>query len=430
MRRARLASSSRKRDGESTGATADVAEPVAGKRSTWRTRLLEEKRGDYLRDYLRWLAPHRKRLMAVCVLALLSAGAQSVEPLFMRYIVDRVLLANLPIADKVFRLNTAGAAFLLLVLLSALITVAKDYTQRILNVKVILALRRAIFDRFMHLPLPTLWNMKTGGLLSRLSGDVETTSGLLQMAIISPSISVVKLLMAMGVLVSLNWRLALTALAVIPGAMFMSFTFARRIRPIYRVVRQDAEQIDGRVGEAFSGIRVVRAFRQETRELLAYMQGRHTVLRKELFASRRELVLWTSWGLLIAIVNVVIVWYGGHLALRGNASVGDIFAFQWYVPADGTGVEHRELLQRDATHSRPWSGCSRCWRKPDKPDAPDAVLAPGPSTRSVSIRVLCLPRRQVRAARSRSHHSRRHGGRWSDAAVRQDHDHRSRGAFP
>lgn len=368
----------KKRDGESTGATADVVEPVAGKRSTWRTRLLEGKRGDYLRDYLRWLAPHRKRLMAVCVLALLSAGAQSVEPLFMRYIVDRVLLASQPLPDKLFRLNAAGAAFLLLVLLSALITVAKDYTQRILNVKVILALRRAIFDRFMHLPLPTLWNMKTGGLLSRLSGDVETTSGLLQMAIISPSISVVKLLMAMGVLVSLNWRLALTALAVIPGAMFMSFTFARRIRPIYRVVRQDAEQIDGRVGEAFSGIRVVRAFRQETRELLAYMQGRHTVLRKELFASRRELVLWTSWGLLIAIVNVVIVWYGGHLALRGNASVGDIFAFQWYTfllmgPVWNIVNSFSEMQRALAAMERVFEVLAM---KPDKPDVPDAVPAP------------------------------------------------------
>lgn len=367
-----------KRDDERTGATADVAEPIAGNRSTWRARLLEGKRGDYLRDYLRWLAPHRKRLMAVCVLALLSAGAQSVEPLFMRYIVDRVLLANLPLPDKFFRLNAAGAAFLLLVLLSALITVAKDYTQRILNVKVILALRRAIFDRFMHLPLPTLWNMKTGGLLSRLSGDVETTSGLLQMAIISPSISVVKLLMAMGVLVSLNWRLALTALAVIPGAMFMSFTFAKRIRPIYRVVRQDAEQIDGRVGEAFSGIRVVRAFRQETRELLAYMQGRHTVLRKELFASRRELVLWTSWGLLIAIVNVVIVWYGGHLALRGNASVGDIFAFQWYTfllmgPVWNIVNSFSEMQRALAAMERVFEVLAM---KPDKPDVPDAVPAP------------------------------------------------------
>ena len=60
------------------------------------------------------------------------------------------------------------------------------------------------------------------------------------------------------------------------------------------------------------------------------MRGRHTVLRKELFAHRRELVLWTSWGLLLAGVNVVIVWYGGYLNLAGRASIGDIMAFQWY----------------------------------------------------------------------------------------------------
>src|SRR5438552_17617546 len=65
-------------------------------------------------------------------------------------------------------------------------------------------------------------------------------------------------------------------------------------------------------------------------ELLNYMLGRHTVLRKEMFAQRRELLLWTSWGLLQAGVNVVIVWYGGYLNLRGGASIGDIMAFQWY----------------------------------------------------------------------------------------------------
>src|SRR5262249_58867830 len=80
----------------------------------------------------------------------------------------------------------------------------------------------------------------------------------------------------------------------------------------------------------FSGIRVVRAFRREMREILDYIRGRHTVLRKELFAHRRELVLWTSWGLLIACVNVVIVWFGGYLNIIGRASIRDMMAFQWY----------------------------------------------------------------------------------------------------
>src|SRR5206468_2976744 len=126
-------------------------------------------------------------------------------------------------------------------------------------------------------------------------------------------ISLIRLVIAVSVLMVLNWRLALTAMAVVPGALFISFAASRRVRPVYRSVRKDVEQVDGRVGETFSGIRVVRAFGREMWELFDYMVGRHTILRKEMFAHRRELVLWTSWGLLQAGVNVVIIWYGGYL---------------------------------------------------------------------------------------------------------------------
>ena len=162
-----------------------------------------------------------------------------------------------------------------------------------------------------------------------------------------PSISIVRLIIAVAILMTLNWRLALTALAIIPGVMLISFTSARRVRPIYRSLRKDAEQIDGRVGETFSGIRVVRAFGREMRELLEYMRGRHTVLRKELFAQRREMVLWTSWGLLLGAVNVVIVWYGGYLNHHGprvdrrHHGVSVV-----HVPAAESGLEHRQLVLR------------------------------------------------------------------------------------
>jgi ATP-binding cassette, subfamily B, bacterial len=170
----------------------------------------------------------------------------------------------------------------------------------------------------------------------------------------------------------------LTALAIIPGAMLMSFTFSRRIRPIYRSLRKDAERIDGRVGETFSGIRIVRAFRREMHEALEYMLGRHSVLRKEMFAHRRELVLWTSWGLLIAAVNVVIVWYGGYLNLRGAASIGDIMAFQWYTflllnPVWNIVNSFSEMQRSLAAMERVFEVLGM---ENDKPDRPDAVDAP------------------------------------------------------
>lgn len=337
------------------------------------------KRRQYVREYLRWLWPHRYAAGALFLLALLGAGLEMVEPLFMRFIIDQVLLNTvLDATARLTRLHLAGALFLALIILSNLIGALKSYRQRLLNTRVMLALRRALFERLLHLPLPKLWEMKTGGILSRLTGDVDTTTGLLQMAIVSPSVSIIRLVVAVGVLMTLNWRLALTALAIIPGVMLISFISARRIRPIYRSLRKDAEQIDGRVGETFSGIRVVRAFRREVHELLEYMRGRHTVLRKEMFAQRREMVIWTSWGLLLGIVNVVIVWYGGWLNLRGGASIGDIMAFQWYTflllnPVWNIVNSFSELQRSLAAMERVFEVLAM---EDDKPDRPDARAAP------------------------------------------------------
>lgn len=315
----------KRRSLDEAGATGGDASASEG------AKLRRGKRREYLRDYLRWLRPHRYAIVVVFFFAVIAAGLTMLEPLFMRFIIDRVLLnTELDSALRLSRLNMIGALFLGVIILANLVDALKDYRQRLLNVRVMISLRRSLFDRLLHLPLPKLWDMKTGGILSRLTGDIDTTTGLLQMALVSPAISILRLLIAMSVLFALNWRLALTAVAIIPGAMLMSFAFARRIRPVYRSVRKDVEQIDGRAGETFSGLRVVRAFRREMLELRDYMAGRHMVIRKEMFAHRRELVLWTSWGLLVSGVGVVIIWYGGTLNIAGRATIGDIMAFQWY----------------------------------------------------------------------------------------------------
>src|SRR5258708_34059694 len=127
-----------------------------------------------------------------------------IEPLFMRFIVDGVLLnTKLTPASRLNRLNMAGALFLAGIIASNLIVALRDYRQRQLNTRVMLALRRSLFERLLHLPLAKLWDMKTGGILSRLTGDVDTTTGLLQMAVVSPSLSVLRLLIAVVVLMTL-----------------------------------------------------------------------------------------------------------------------------------------------------------------------------------------------------------------------------------
>src|SRR5204862_7916244 len=106
--------------------------------------------------------------------------------------------------------------------------------------------------------------------------------------------------------------------------------------------------------------------------------GRHSVLRKEMFAQRRELVLWTSWGLLLSAVNVVIVWSGGYLNLKGGASIGDIMAFQWYTvvllnPVWNIVNSFSELQRSLAAMERVFGVLAM---EHDKPDRPGAGVAP------------------------------------------------------
>jgi ATP-binding cassette subfamily B protein len=334
----------------------------------------------YLRDYINWLRPYVRPLLLLFVTAVFVAGLDMAHPLFMRYIIDQVLLTEgVPASTRLMQLNMAGAAFLLVIVVGQVLGDWRNYRQQVLNKQVMLSLRRALHHRLLHLPLHQLSDMKTGGIVSRLSGDVDTTAGLLQMAIISPGVAVLRLLMALGILFFLNWRLAASAIGIVPGIMLVSFYFARRVRPIYRAIREDSNQVDGRVAELFGGIRVVRAFQREPREQRNYSVGHHTIARKELFAHRREMVLWGAWGFMLAVVSLVIVWFGGYLQIEGRASVGDIMAFQWYTflllnPVWQIVNSFSELQRSLAAMERVFEILAMPQDKPDPPDALDAPV--------------------------------------------------------
>lgn len=299
----------------------------------------KKQRRGYLRLYIEQLWPHWKMVVLLVLLAVGVSVLEIIQPLFARHIIDKVLLADLEPSQRFFQLNVVGATFLLVVILTRILGVARSWNQRLLNVRVILSLRRALFDRLIKLPLNKLSDMKVGGIISRLTDDIDKTTGLLQMAVISPGVAVFRLLLAMAILFSLNWKLALTALGIVPPIMLLSMIAIRRIRPIYRAIRKDVSFVDGRVGEAFQGIRAVRAFGGEHRESHEYTVGHHLIMRMRMFAARREIVLWSTWGFLMALIGVVITWAGGYWYLNDIANnvpldqrttIGDISAFQFY----------------------------------------------------------------------------------------------------
>ncbi len=338
------------------------------------------KRRGYLHQYIRRLWPHWQMVLLLTILAIAVSLLEIVQPLFIRYIFDDVLLTKQEQVDKIWRLNQVGLLFLGLVVVTRILGIFRSWNQQLLNERVILTLRRALFDRMLRLPLDKLSDMKVGGIISRLTDDINKTTGLLQMAVISPGVAVLRLLIAMVILFVINWKLALTALGVIPPIMLLSMIAIRRIRPIYRAIRNNVSRVDGRVGEAFQGIRAVRAFGGEHREAREFTIGHHTTTRMRMFAARREIIVWSTWGFIIALNSVVVTWAGGYWYLRDPATttIGDIGAFQVYIlyllnPVWQIVESLTELQRSLASMERVFEVLDSPL---DKPDQPDAIQAP------------------------------------------------------
>ncbi len=311
----------------------DTNQPADGKNKS------TGNRRSYLRLYIQTLWRHWPMVLALGLLAVMVSVLEIIQPLFARHIIDQILLKDLSPTQQLSQLHLVGGVFLVVVVLTRILGVARAWNQRLLNIRVILQLRRSLFDRLIRLGLDKLSNMKVGGIISRLTDDINKTTGLLQMAVISPGVAVLRLLLATVILFTLNWKLALTALGIVPPIMILSMIAIRRIRPIYRAIRKDVAIVDGRVGEAFQGIRAVRAFGGEKRESHEFTLGHHTITRMRMFAAKREIILWSTWGFLMALIGVVITWAGGYWYLSDIANnvpveqrttIGDISAFHFY----------------------------------------------------------------------------------------------------
>ena len=312
------------------------------------------------------------------LLAIIISVLEIIQPLFARYLVDDVLLAERTPDSKINLVQIICSSYLVLVVVIRGLSFARNRWQEVLNQRVIVRLRHRLFEHLMHLELRRLSDMKVGGIISRLTDDTNRTLGLLQMAVISPGVALLRLILAAAILFFINWKLAITSLVIIPPLMHLSMVVITRVRPIYRGIRADASLVDGRVGEAFSGIRTVRAFAGENRETRAYVTGNNLITRKRMFANSREVMVWSSWGLLIGLIQVAILWAGSRWYLAGQATIGDITAFQVYVllllnPVWQIVESLTELQRSLAAMERVFEVLEL---PRDKPDRPLALQAP------------------------------------------------------
>ncbi|NRA36731.1 MAG: ABC transporter ATP-binding protein [Planctomycetes bacterium] len=292
----------------------------------------KETRQRYLRRYYLWLKPYRFTLISLVVSGLVVSALEVFIPIIIGQMVDAVTGESRVVAQSSYLQAMSLNGLLIFFTLIGLVTIIlgklfnfwRNYQTNVVNAQVTHRLRAQLHDRILHLPLSDLHDLKTGGVVSRLSGDIDGTIGLVQQAVLSPIQAVLRLLFVSGYLMYLSWQVTTVSLAILSVMAMVYYIMMKRVRPIYRGMGEDRQRIDANLTETFGGIRVVRTF---AREHLQYGVGHHTVIRKQIWVRLVQGFLFLFWEMLMPLTSLLIVAMGCWLIASGhnNFTLGDIF---------------------------------------------------------------------------------------------------------
>jgi ATP-binding cassette subfamily B protein len=294
----------------------------AGEQVAGATRLIDVT--PWLRRLLRYCGAHRALVVTTCVASVLAALLATAVPLVVRHVIDSLLG---PGDHHVW-------AWVAVLVGAALAQYAARYATRVsaarLGQGVHYDLRRDIFDSLARLDGAARGSLNTGQVVSRSITDVGVVGGTITMLPFVAN-SALMFLISLAVMLVLSPLLTVVALALAPAMWLVSRGSRRDLFPANWDASQKAGELVGHVEAAVTGVRVVKGFGQEARELATVQRQ-----ARRLFASRVRAVRMQAWygstlAAIPALGQVAVLLLGGWLALNGHLSLGTFLAFSTYI---------------------------------------------------------------------------------------------------
>jgi ATP-binding cassette subfamily B protein len=283
------------------------------------------------RIYLGLLAGYRGAFIRIFIAACTTELLYLAVPVTTRHIIDGVLMRpDLLQPQKQQTLIHIGLVLFATLVAAQGIDFWRRFYTVLINGRFVRALRLKLFSHLMNIPLGKIHELKTGGIVSRLTSDADNLTGILQMAIISPSVAFLRIAITFGILIHWHLPLALVAAGFIPPLVYISLVYILKVRPIYRSISNDRSAQDARTSEVFTGIRAIKAYEMQALEKRRYNLGQALMFRKNVFASVKESGIDGVWNFLIPVTSLFIMVIGGIFFLRKETSIGDLVAFQMY----------------------------------------------------------------------------------------------------
>ncbi|MCG8603394.1 ABC transporter ATP-binding protein/permease [bacterium] len=191
-------------------------------------------------------------------------------------------------------------------------------------------LRNDFFAHIQKLSQAFYSRFKTGDLMARATNDLEAVRQVVGPAVMY-SLNTLVSMTAFAIMFTINWQLTLLAMIPFPFMAVIVHRMAKKLNLAYRKIQGQYSDITSRVQENLSGIRIVKAYVQEHREVQLFKGLNRDYIRKNLGMAKIRGLLWSSMTFLVGVGAVIVLGFGGRLVIDGQISLGELVAFFAYL---------------------------------------------------------------------------------------------------
>src|SRR3954454_2720310 len=276
---------------------------------------------------LGWLRPYRRGVVVSGLLAAVAMVMTVAIPWLTGRAIDRIQAG-----DKA-GLTTLGLAILAAGVLRLGLTVARRLIAGQVSLGVELDLRNRLYEHLLELELGFFDRQQTGQLMSRATVDLQAVRFFLGYGLVLISQSALTLAFAAVAMTVIDPLLALISLSPVPFVVVVAQRYGRQARPALQEVQQRIAELTADVEENVGGVRVVKAFAREERQLTRFAGSVSRVFEQSMISTRLGAFYNPLLGFLPQIGLALLLLLGGRAVISGRLSLGEFTAFYTYLLA-------------------------------------------------------------------------------------------------
>jgi len=295
--------------------------------------------GRLMRRLLTYLRPYKWHVVIALVAIVLKSVADVLGPFLTKIAIDKYL-AKAPnshswIGDRLSSAPLVGIAqigglYIGLLILTFALEFIQTYTMQWTGQKVMFDLRSQIFRHLQHMHVGFFDKNPVGRLVTRVTTDVDALNEMFTAGVVSIFEDVFVLAGIVGIMLNMNWKLALITFAVLPLILIATKIFRDKVRDSYRRIRTAIARINSYLQEAVSGMLVLQLFNREKRAFKQFSDINASHMEAFKDAIMAYAVYYPVVEILSAIAIASIIWFGGMDVIKGMATLGVLVAFMQY----------------------------------------------------------------------------------------------------